>query len=63
MEIETASGSIREVADAEQPLFAMGAARRSWTELRATCPDFRTRLNACCETLWRVAKRLRCPAD
>jgi pimeloyl-ACP methyl ester carboxylesterase len=37
------------------PLFALGAARRCWRELRAIHPDPRTRLNALVTTTWRVA--------
>jgi pimeloyl-ACP methyl ester carboxylesterase len=38
------------------PLFALGAMRRSWQELRVTYPDFGTRLKFCARTVPRVMK-------
>jgi 3-oxoadipate enol-lactonase len=37
------------------PLFALGAARRCWRELRVIHPERRARLNALAATTWRVA--------
>lgn len=38
------------------PLFALGAARRGWSELRALFPEHRARLSACATALWRVVR-------
>jgi pimeloyl-ACP methyl ester carboxylesterase len=38
------------------PMFALGAARRGWRELRVLYPTARDRLNACVKAGWRVAR-------
>ena len=38
------------------PLFAAGAARRGWRELRALHPHLRARLAACAGAVWRVVR-------
>jgi pimeloyl-ACP methyl ester carboxylesterase len=38
------------------PLFAIGAVRRGWREMRALHPHPRSRLSACVRAAWRVAK-------
>ncbi len=38
------------------PLFAAGAARRGWREMRALYPHPRARLSACADAAWRVVR-------